>query len=86
MLDLGSHSVKAGYAGEDQPKTVFPSVVGSVESSGAVSDGGGDTDMEAKKPGEAEKAKARKLYAGVQALGYRRDHMEVVFLIVLQLM
>ena len=26
VLDLGSHSVKAGYVGEDQPKSVFPSV------------------------------------------------------------
>jgi hypothetical protein len=26
VLDLGSHSGKAGYAGEDQPKCVFPSV------------------------------------------------------------
>jgi len=26
VLDLGSHTVKAGYAGEDQPKSVFPSV------------------------------------------------------------
>lgn len=78
VLDLGSHSVKAGYAGEDQPKAVFPSVVGSVETPAAVVDGGGDTEMEAKKPGEAEKAKAKKLYAGVQGLGYRRDHMEVV--------
>lgn len=51
--------------------------MGAVEQPGVVTDGGGDTDMEAKKPGEAEKAKARKLYAGVQALGYRRDHMEV---------
>lgn len=33
--------------------------------------------MEPKKPEEAEKAKAKKLHAGVQALGYRRDHMEV---------
>ncbi len=51
--------------------------MGSVESPGVVVDGGGDAEMEAKKPGEAEKTKARKLYAGVQALGYRRDHMEV---------
>jgi len=78
VVDLGSNSCKAGYAGEDQPKAVFPSVVGAVEQPGVVTDGGGDTDMEAKKPGEAEKAKARKLYAGVQALGYRRDHMEIV--------
>lgn len=53
--------------------------MGSVETPAAVVDGGGDTEMEAKKPGEAEKAKAKKLYAGVQSLGYRRDHMEVVF-------
>lgn len=38
---------------------------------------GANTDKEAKKPGQAEVAKVRKLYAGVQALGYRRDHMEV---------
>jgi hypothetical protein len=44
--------------------------VGAVENPGVPVDGGGDTEMEAKKPG-------RKLYAGVQALGYRRDHMEV---------
>lgn len=52
--------------------------MGSVESPGVVVDGGGDADMEAKKPGEAEKAKAKKLYVGSQALEYRRDHMEVI--------
>ena len=26
VVDLGSHSCKAGYAGEDAPKAVFPSV------------------------------------------------------------
>ena len=26
VLDLGAGSVKAGYAGEDTPKAVFPSV------------------------------------------------------------
>ncbi|EFJ32170.1 hypothetical protein SELMODRAFT_266988 [Selaginella moellendorffii] len=30
VVDLGSHSCKAGYAGEDAPKAVFPSAVGSV--------------------------------------------------------
>ncbi|XP_024383760.1 actin-related protein 4 [Physcomitrium patens] len=72
VFDLGSHSCRSGYAGEDQPKSVFPSAVGSAESLGA------NTDKEAKKPGQAEVAKVRKLYAGVQALGYRRDHMEVL--------
>lgn len=26
VIDLGSHTCKAGYAGEDTPKAVFPSV------------------------------------------------------------
>ena len=26
VVDLGSNAVKAGYAGEDTPKAVFPSV------------------------------------------------------------
>lgn len=26
MVDVGSHTCKAGYAGEDAPKAVFPSV------------------------------------------------------------
>jgi actin-like protein 6A len=30
VLDVGSHTVKGGYAGEDAPKSVLPSVVGGV--------------------------------------------------------
>ncbi|KAG9452530.1 hypothetical protein H6P81_005434 [Aristolochia fimbriata] len=83
VLDLGSHTCKAGYAGEDAPKAVFPSVVGSIEQTGAVDN---ERDSEAtvdgksgNRPFEAEKTKIRrKLYVGSQALGYRRDHMEVL--------
>ncbi|XP_068669665.1 actin-related protein 4-like isoform X2 [Aristolochia californica] len=83
VLDLGSHTCKAGYAGEDAPKAVFPSVVGSIEQAGAVDN---ERDSEAaidgksgNRPFEAEKTKTkRKLYVGSQALGYRRDHMEVL--------
>ena len=28
VIDLGTHSVKAGYAGQDTPQHVFPSAVG----------------------------------------------------------
>lgn len=69
VVDLGSHSCKAGYAGEDAPKAVFPSVVGCIEQT-SLSDG-------VKAEGEAEEGK-RNLYVGTQALGYRRDKMEVV--------
>ncbi|RHN56260.1 putative Actin family [Medicago truncatula] len=27
VIDLGSHTCKAGYAGEDAPKAVFPSLI-----------------------------------------------------------
>lgn len=30
VIDLGSHTCKAGYAGEDAPKAVFPSVMSSL--------------------------------------------------------
>ncbi|KAJ8543374.1 hypothetical protein K7X08_005897 [Anisodus acutangulus] len=31
VIDLGSHTCKAGYAGEDAPIALFPSVVGSID-------------------------------------------------------
>ncbi|XP_034893458.1 actin-related protein 4 isoform X2 [Populus alba] len=63
VIDLGSHTCKAGYAGEDAPKAVFPSVVGSTDQM--------DVDDTTSKC---------KLYVGSQALGFRRDHMEVFFI------
>ncbi|KAI8552772.1 hypothetical protein RHMOL_Rhmol06G0293600 [Rhododendron molle] len=86
VIDLGSHTCKAGYAGEDAPKAVFPSVVGSIDqmelddpdnldkNSGSIPDS-----KSVVRPFDAEKSKGkRKLYVGSQALGYRRDHMEVL--------
>lgn len=31
VIDVGSHSIKAGFAGEDAPKVLFPSVSISIE-------------------------------------------------------
>jgi actin len=28
MIDLGSFNIKAGYAGEDAPKVVIPTIIG----------------------------------------------------------
>jgi actin-related protein len=68
VLDVGTYQVKAGYAGEDTPKFVFPSAVGvggeSMASNGASAmqiDGGS----------------GRTLRVGTHALAYRRDGMEV---------
>jgi actin-like protein 6A len=82
VVDLGSHTCKAGYAGEDAPKAVFPSVIGAVDGVEAM-----DVDVDSTKTNsnsedsktESEKEKSkRKLYVGSQAMSYRRDHMEVL--------
>ncbi|KAL0697881.1 hypothetical protein Bca4012_054003 [Brassica carinata] len=88
VVDLGSHTCKAGYAGEDAPKAVFPSgsshvfrkVVGAVDGVEAM-----DVDVDSSKTNsnsedsKSEKDKGkRKLYVGSQALNYRRDHMEIL--------
>lgn len=86
VIDLGSHTCKAGYAGEDAPKAVFPSVVGSIDQTEVVDDVKSERELEyasdaknGARPLESDKSKTnRKLYVGSQALGYRRDHMEVL--------
>ena len=51
VVNLGAHTVKAGYAGDDSPKVVIPSAYGYVAESGrggkaiAPQDGEGDVDM-----------------------------------------
>ncbi|CAN6690793.1 unnamed protein product [Malus baccata var. baccata] len=86
ILDLGSHTCKAGYAGEDVPKAVFPSVVGSIdqmEVDATEMENNSGPAVEPKnnsKSLDSDKAKGkRKLYVGSQALGYRRDHMEGIW-------
>lgn len=86
VIDLGSHTCKAGYAGEDAPKAVFPSVVGSIDEMDI--DDSTSTDKNSGSAGESksntktldsDKGKGkRKLYVGSQALGFRRDNMEVL--------
>ncbi|PIA34573.1 hypothetical protein AQUCO_03700099v1 [Aquilegia coerulea] len=86
VIDLGHHTCKAGYAGEDAPKAVFPSVVGSIEQleigEALKYEKDSEPILDAKdglRPSDSIKNKAkRKLYVGSQALGYRRDHMEVL--------
>ncbi|CAI9113622.1 OLC1v1014257C1 [Oldenlandia corymbosa var. corymbosa] len=75
VVDLGSHTCKAGYAGEDAPKAVFPSVVGSIDQMEV--DEPDNPDKNSTAPDSKSKSK-RKLYVGTQALGYRRDHMKVL--------
>ncbi|XP_042017131.1 actin-related protein 4-like isoform X1 [Salvia splendens] len=76
VVDLGSHTCKAGYAGEDAPKAVFPSVVGSIDEMET-----DDADNANKNSGSAQESKSKsksKFFVGSQDLGFRRDHMEVL--------
>ncbi|KAM3248219.1 actin-related protein 4 [Capsicum chacoense] len=76
VIDLGSHTCKAGYAGEDAPKAVFPSAVGSVDQ---MEDDNPDNPEDNSGSALDSKSKVkRKLYVGSQALGFRRDFMEVI--------
>ncbi|KAB2050290.1 hypothetical protein ERO13_A13G215300v2 [Gossypium hirsutum] len=79
VIDLGSHTCKAGYAGEDAPKAVFPSVVGCIDQMDADDDKENNDSETNNNNVDSNKPKGkRRLYVGSQALGFRRDHMEVV--------
>ncbi|XP_058781753.1 actin-related protein 4A [Vicia villosa] len=87
VIDLGSHTCKAGYAGEDAPKVVFPSVVGAIdqmdvdESHDPKKNSGSGESKNNSRNVDSNKAKGkRKLYVGSQSLGYRRDFMKVILL------
>ncbi|KAG2486149.1 hypothetical protein HYH03_015113 [Edaphochlamys debaryana] len=72
VLDLGTHSCKAGYSGDDTPKAVFPSVVGVQAGSGngmEVDTGSG--------AGAGGKGSGRKLSVGFQPLSTKQIGMEV---------
>ncbi|VFQ86681.1 unnamed protein product [Cuscuta campestris] len=76
VVDLGSITCKAGYAGEDAPKAVFPSIVGSIDQMEVDNPDNPDNNS-GPIPDSKSKGK-RKLYVGSQALGFRRDHMEAI--------
>ncbi|KAJ6749284.1 hypothetical protein OIU79_030225, partial [Salix purpurea] len=107
VIDLGSHTCKAGYAGEDAPKAVFPSgldivviaispcfrgfldtcittaqVVGSIDQMDVDDMTSNEKNVAVDSKNnvkDSEKGKGkRKLFIGSQALGFRRDHMEVL--------
>eukprot|EP00891_Asterochloris_glomerata_P009333 jgi/Astpho2/9333/fgenesh1_pm.00142_%23_5_t len=82
VADIGTHTTKAGYAGEDTPKAWFPSAVG-VLARGADSNGAAPMDVDQRQNGTPKAKFGPKrgsrgdLYVGSAALSYRRDYMEV---------
>lgn len=67
VFDIGTHMTRAGFAGEDTPKAVFPSDVGCT----AMEGGGMDVDGGAAVPGAVEYS------LGTNALKYPKPGMEV---------
>ncbi|XP_022766324.1 actin-related protein 4A-like [Durio zibethinus] len=80
VIDQGSHTCKAGYASEDAPKAVFPSVVGSIDQMDAVDVDNENNDFETNNSNvDSNKPKGRRrLCVGSQALGFRRDHLKML--------
>jgi len=67
VVDLGTYETRAGYSGEDCPRSVIPSVAGLLE------DAKGAEDVEMKEDGKGDK----RVYTGTAALNFKRDHMRI---------
>ncbi|KAM0905148.1 hypothetical protein ACQ4PT_017580 [Festuca glaucescens] len=85
VIDVGSYSCKAGYAGDDTPKAVFPSVVGSIEQTGDTDEAKPEKEADSasdpkngSKPMDVDKAKTKRKFFVGQELEFRRDHMELI--------
>ncbi|XP_051189571.1 actin-related protein 4 [Lolium perenne] len=85
VIDVGSYSCKAGYAGDDAPKAVFPSVVGSIEQTGDTDEAKPEKEADSasdpkngSKPMDVDKAKTKRKFFVGQELEFRRDHMELI--------
>jgi len=69
-MDIGTYQVKAGYAGEDTPKYVFPSAIGRISDGSNMMDTDGDD-------ANANKNNVKGFFVGTQSLNIRRDNMEI---------
>eukprot|EP00761_Pharyngomonas_kirbyi_P013536 gb/GECH01013565.1/.p1 GENE.gb/GECH01013565.1/~~gb/GECH01013565.1/.p1 ORF type:complete len:455 (+),score=99.34 gb/GECH01013565.1/:1-1365(+) len=80
VYDVGSYDVRAGFAGEDVPKAIFPSMIG-VEYSSSVTNE--PTPMEEENSDNnnnnesKNQNKIKSKYVGYENLMFRRDNMEV---------
>lgn len=80
VVDFGSHTTRAGFAGEDGPRVVAPSFYGYLdaeESEPSASNGDDDDPMDGDAPEKAKKRGKRKFYLGDDGVGVWRKDMEV---------
>eukprot|EP00741_Cyanophora_paradoxa_P017293 tig00020961_g16703.t1 len=85
VVDIGSLNVKAGWAGEDVPKAVFPSQVGVLYKEGDASTVGNGTQAvgeestkDAAASGSSSGSRIGKYYIGTNEMCVRRDSVEVI--------
>ncbi len=69
VMDIGHDTVKAGFAGEDSPKAVFPSLVGSMSKN--------ESQMDTSEDGTKSTNSTKQYYVGYKNLQFRRDFMEI---------
>jgi len=83
VVDFGSHTTRAGYAGEDCPRVVCPSFYGYLEgdAQGSTSSGnglaGGDDVVMAEADDTRKKGTGRKYFVGEDGVNVWRSGMEV---------
>eukprot|EP00002_Diphylleia_rotans_P019348 TRINITY_DN3746_c0_g1_i1.p1 TRINITY_DN3746_c0_g1~~TRINITY_DN3746_c0_g1_i1.p1 ORF type:complete len:320 (+),score=60.48 TRINITY_DN3746_c0_g1_i1:68-1027(+) len=73
VLDIGSATTKIGYAGEDTPRSNFPSFMGLIEGDDSV-ESSGDARMEGE---TSQQQRDRRVFVGDEQLCVRRDHMKL---------
>jgi hypothetical protein len=74
VVDFGSHTTRAGYAGEDTPRVVCPSFYGYTDDSSSSGDG---MDVDGNENGDSKGKGKRKYYMGEDGVGIWRPGMEV---------
>lgn len=84
VLDIGHYEIRAGYSGEDQPRSVMPSIVGTYEQSTNVpQQQAEDVEMAGEEgniinTSEAPRSKMEKrIICGSSALNFKRDNMQI---------
>ena len=68
MFDLGHYSLRAGYAGEEAPKSEIPATVGMLEEAGSAAQIGTPMEVDSVSANKETTAPKRKYYIDTNAL------------------
>lgn len=68
VIDCGSYEFRAGYSGEDQPRSVIPSCAGVIDGQSALDD---QQDV------VMEESKNARFISGYNDIGFKRENMRI---------